>query len=103
MLRIRIVLFLLLVLTIHIKAESEIPTREVIDSTFSKMMHFAVAGDYQSWAGFLAEDATFTNSALPEPVVGRDAILELAGTWSQIENVTKWTFYRRWANGLWLA
>lgn len=74
----------------HISGESEVPSREVIDATNAKMLSFATAGDYKSWAGFFAEDATFTNSALLEPVVGRDAIVELAGTWPPLEHVIEW-------------
>jgi hypothetical protein len=73
-----------------VKSLSEFPSREVIDSNFTKMYPFAAIGDYESWAAFLAEDASFANSALPEPIVGRAAFLEAARMWPQIENVIEW-------------
>ncbi len=42
------------------------------------MHRFGGVGNYGSWLEFLAEDATFLNSALAEPIVGRAAILEAA-------------------------
>lgn len=85
-----VALFTVMVLATYANADPEVPSREVIDETFTKMWSFAVAGDYDSWARFLAEDATFTNSSLPEPVVGRDAILELSRTWPQTDNIIEW-------------
>ena len=85
-----IALFTLMMFATYTSAESEVPSRDVIDATNAKMRSFAAAGDYRSWAGFFAEDATFSNSALPEPVVGRDAIVELAGTWPPAESVVEW-------------
>ena len=74
----------------HVSGESEVLSREIIDATTTKMLSFALVGDWQSWARFLAEDATFDNSQLKEPVVGRDAISEFAKTFPQIENVIEW-------------
>ena len=90
MLKSFVFLFGLIALSTHVSAESEFPSREVIDSTFTKMHRFGGVGDYESWVEFLAEDATFTNSALPEPIVGRAEILEAARMWPQIENVIEW-------------
>ena len=61
------------------------PSREAIDATFAKMREFSTAGDMRSWAGFFREDATFTNSALAEPVVGRDAIIAMTEHWPRVE------------------
>ena len=66
------------------------PSRETIDATVAKMDEFSAAGDMQSWAGFFSEDATFNNSALPEPVVGRDAIVAMTRSWPRFENVLEW-------------
>ncbi len=90
MLRSFVFLFALMAITTHVNAESEFPSRDVIDSTFTEMHRFGGVGDYESWIEFLAEDATFVNSALPEPIVGRAAILEAAKMWPRIENVIEW-------------
>ena len=65
------------------------PSRETIEATVAKMDEFSAAGDMLSWAGFFSEDATFTNSALPEPVVGRDAIVAMTDHWPRFENETE--------------
>lgn len=65
-------------------------SREKIDATVATMEEFSAAGDMRSWAGFFSEGATFSNSALPEPVVGRDAIVEMAENWPNFENVIEW-------------
>lgn len=65
-------------------------TRDKIEATVAKMNEFSAAGDMRSWAGFFSEDATFTNSALPEPVVGRDAIVAMTEQWPRFENEIEW-------------
>ena len=47
-------------------------------------------GDMQSWVDMVAEDASFVNSAMAEPVVGRDAISKLASQWPEVENIREW-------------
>jgi hypothetical protein len=66
------------------------PSRETIEATIAKMDEFSAAGDMRSWAGFFSENATFTNSALPEPVIGRDAIIAMTDHWPRIENEIEW-------------
>ena len=66
------------------------PSRETIEATIAKMGEFSAAGDMRSWAGFFSENATFTNSALPEPVIGRDAIIAMTDHWPRIENEIEW-------------
>jgi hypothetical protein len=65
-------------------------SRETIETTVAKMDEFSAAGDMRSWAGFFSEGAIFTNSALPEPVVGRDAIIAMTGHWPRFENEIEW-------------
>lgn len=71
-------------------AESEAPSREAIDATVAEMTRFSSANDYSSWAGLFAEDATFINAVMAEPKVGREAIVEYAGTWPPAETVVEW-------------
>ncbi len=85
-----VVMITLSLLAIYTIAESESPQRAVIEATMAKMGKFAAENDYPAWAGFFAEDATFMNAALPEPVVGRAAIVELAGTWPPAESIIEW-------------
>lgn len=85
-----IALCVLVLFTTIVRAESEVPSRATIDATLAKMGKFAEVNDYQSWAGFFAEDATFINSMMQEPAVGRDAIVELAGTWPAAQTDVQW-------------
>ena len=85
-----IVLITFLMVSTFASAESAAPSKGAIYATLAKMGKFAAANDYRSWAGFFADDATFINSALEEPVVGRDAIVEFAGTWPPAESVIEW-------------
>lgn len=66
------------------------PGREAIDATVTKMDEYSAAGDMRSWAACFSEDATFTNSAMPEPVVGRDAIIAMTEHWPRFENQLEW-------------
>lgn len=66
------------------------PSRETIDATFAKMRELSTASDMRSWAGFFSEDATFTNSALPAPVVGRAAIIAMTEHWPRVETEIEW-------------
>ena len=66
------------------------PSRETIDATAAKMEEFSAAGDMSSWAGFFSKNAKFSNSVLPEPVVGRDAIVEMTKSWPTFENEIEW-------------
>jgi len=51
-----------------------------VDATVAEMDTSFENHDFKSWAGVFAEDGTFTNSMMPEPIVDRDAIIEFAGT-----------------------
>ena len=85
-----ITLCALFLLATTARAESGVPDRATIEASLAKMDKFAKANDYQSWAGFFAEDATFTNSMMKEPAVGREAIIRLSGTWPAAETVIQW-------------
>ena len=54
--------------------------RERIQVTVAKMDKFSAEGDMRSWAECFAARASFRNSALPEAVLGRDAIVEIPRT-----------------------
>lgn len=71
-------------------AESTAPSRASIEAKMAEMGKYAQANDYPTWASFFAEDATFFNAALTDPVVGRSAIVELAGTWPVAETEIEW-------------
>ncbi len=85
-----IALVSILMVSTFASAESEVPSNETIYATLANMGKFSAANDFRSWAGFFADDATFINSALEGPVVGRDAIVEFAGTWPPAETVIEW-------------
>ena len=71
-------------------AEELIPTRSAIEATANKMREFSSTHNWPAWVELFAKDATFTNPIVSEPVVGREAILNMAQEWPQIENVEEW-------------
>ena len=71
-------LLAVLLFSTMVNADSQSPTRKAIEQTAAKKDNFSAANDYSSWAGLFAVDGTFANVMLPEPVVGRDAIVELS-------------------------
>ena len=66
------------------------PDRDMIEATFERMLEYSAADDMVSWVGCFAEDASFINSALPEPVAGRDAITAMAVGWPRFHNEVEW-------------
>ena len=90
MLRILFVLITWFLFASFASAESAAPSRESIEAKMAEMGKYAQSNDYSTWASFFAEDATFLNAALTDPVVGRSAIVELAGTWPAAETVVEW-------------
>ena len=81
---------LLIVFATSANSEELSPARSAIESTASKMREFSSKNDWPAWVGLFAEDSTFTNPIVSEPVVGRDAILKMAKEWPKIENVEQW-------------
>jgi SnoaL-like domain len=61
-----------------------------IRDTIKKLDECSATGDMRSWAGCFSENASFTNSALEEPVVGRDAIIAMTDHWPRIKNEIEW-------------
>ncbi|MGI9293525.1 MAG: nuclear transport factor 2 family protein [Pseudomonadales bacterium] len=80
----------LVLFSMLVRSEPSGATRLEIDATVNKMQTFSAEGNMQAWATLFAEDAIFVNSALSEPVVGREAIVKMAGNWPAVENIREW-------------
>jgi len=85
-----VTIFLLILFSASPGAEELSPTRSIIDGTVKKFLKFSSEHDRRAWAGLFAENATFFNPTLSEPVVGREAIIEMAVAWKAVENEWEW-------------
>ncbi len=79
-----------LLISTHALSQAGDPDRETIDAAVAQIDEYWSVGDMQSWVGMFAEDASFVNSAMTKPVVGRDAIGKLASQWPEVENIREW-------------
>ena len=64
--------------------------RAIIEQQNITMREHFLAGNIRAWADLFAADASFINSARPEPVLGREAIFKMAEQWPALENVIEW-------------
>ena len=63
--------------------------RATIEAVFETVQRMTNSGDNTGFEQLFAEDGTFVNSALPEPVRGREAIRDL-GQWAPAEHRPEW-------------
>ena len=82
--------YLLMAIAAPAHSEELIPSRQSIESTAGKMQEYSSMNNWPDWVGLFAEDATFINPFVSEPVKGRDEILKMAMGWPEIENVEQW-------------
>ena len=64
--------------------------RGKIEAAMSEFRQVFESGDWDRWADLFAEDGTFINSMLVEPIRGREALRKLAASWPQVVNRTEW-------------
>jgi hypothetical protein len=62
-----------------------------IEAVYSEIRRLGDICDWNGWAEHFAEDATFVNSMLEEPICGREAIRSFASAWpSTLVNRPEW-------------
>ncbi|MBW2423885.1 MAG: nuclear transport factor 2 family protein [Deltaproteobacteria bacterium] len=64
--------------------------REKIEAAFAEFWRMNDTGDYSGFADRFTEDATFVNSALPEPIQGRNALRRYVEQWPKVVNRPEW-------------
>ena len=64
--------------------------RSAIEAAFAEMRRLMEIGDLVTWADLFAEDGTFINSMLSEPICGREAMRSLAASWPKVDNRIEW-------------
>ena len=65
--------------------------RGKIEAVYSEIRRLTDIRDWNGWAELYAEDATFVNSMLEEPLCGREAIRSFASAWpSTLVNRPEW-------------
>lgn len=64
--------------------------RAKIEAAFAESRRIVESGDWSGFAELFAEDGTFVNSVLPEPLRGREAIRRMAESWPKVVNNAEW-------------
>ena len=65
--------------------------RESFEEKIESLYGLVDAGRLQEWIAHFAEGCVFNNSALPQPLQGRAAILDYANSWPPVIDITLWT------------
>ena len=65
--------------------------RTLIEKTFAALRERTDEGDWNAWVELFAEDCTFLNSMLTEPIKGRAALRAFATAWPRVVNRPEWT------------
>ena len=61
-----------------------------IEAAYAEIRRLTDIGDWNGWADLFAEDGTFVNSMLAEPICGRAALRSFAASWPKFENRAEW-------------
>lgn len=64
--------------------------RSKLEATFEEYLRLLSIRDWRGLTTMFTDDGTFFNSLLPEPVVGRAALLSFAETWNNWETHVEW-------------
>jgi hypothetical protein len=64
--------------------------RSKIEAAYAEFRRLNDSGDWSRWADLFAEDATFINSALSEPIRGREALRRYVVQWPRVVNRPEW-------------
>ena len=64
--------------------------RAKIESAFAEFRRLNDSGDWSALADLFADDCTFINSALSEPIRGREALRSFAVQWPKVVNRPEW-------------
>jgi hypothetical protein len=64
--------------------------RGKIEAVYAEFRRIVDSGDWSEYADFFAEDGTFINAALEEPVRGREALRSMALAWPKVVNRPEW-------------
>ncbi len=64
--------------------------RAKIEAALAEIRRTGDDGDWSGWADLFAEDGTFINSMLQEPIRGRDALRSLTASWPEVVNRVEW-------------
>jgi len=64
--------------------------RGKIEAAYVEIRRITDSGDWSGWADLFAEDGTFINSLLEEPICGREALRSFAAHWPKVVNRPEW-------------
>jgi len=65
--------------------------RGKIEAAYAEIRRLTEMGDWSAWADLFAEDGTYINSMLKEPICGREALRKFFVAWpSKVVNRPEW-------------
>ena len=64
--------------------------RAKVEQAFEALRLATDEGDWNAFVDLFAEDGTFVNSLLPEPIKGREALRAFAAQWPRVVNRPEW-------------
>jgi hypothetical protein len=64
--------------------------REMIQAAHAEFRRIADSGDWSGFADLFAEEGTFINSVLEEPIRGREALRAFTMHWPKVVNRAEW-------------
>ena len=64
--------------------------RKMIESIFAELQRIGETGNRQAFVELFAEECTFLNSMLDQPIRGRDALQSLTESWPGFVNRPEW-------------
>lgn len=64
--------------------------RAHVEDVLEKLRERMDRGDFDAWIDLFSENCTFRNSAMRNPVVGREALRAMASLWPKVDNRLEW-------------
>jgi hypothetical protein len=65
--------------------------RHVIERVFGQLRELSDRGELDRWPDLFSEDCVFSNSMLPDAIVGREKIRAMARLGPKLENEIEWS------------
>ena len=64
--------------------------RSIVEAAFTRLHDHINKSDWNAFVDLFAENCSFLNSALPEPVKGRENLRAVALQWPKVTNHAEW-------------
>jgi ketosteroid isomerase-like protein len=64
--------------------------RAKIEAAYAELLRIGEVGDANAFTNLFAEDCSFVNPMLPEPIRGRETLRKLTAQWPKFVNQPEW-------------